>query len=164
MTSNERFQTDAGRTDRTPLPATAEFDLVAERTWQVTLCDGDVANIILDLQQTETLKPEIRVYPEPHVSGNGEPTVIRLSECRCSSRLDPSVGQTMTDEHGDPNAFSITLPFEDDWKNIISVDVRNRVPHVTVSVPDDVLAVDSPACGYNGFIIHTTAVEQHIRE
>jgi len=130
--SPQNSTSEPSDTDSTVPPA-VEMTIPAEETYAFNLCEGNYANIIVDLKNTEDLNPEIRVYPIPGADADAERVVIPLPEYDPVETAQPVV--TVSDAE-QPTSFSIQLPVNGELVDIVTVDVTEAIPHVTVTVPN----------------------------
>jgi|AntDeeMetagen285_2_1112576.scaffolds.fasta_scaffold00530_7 hypothetical protein len=135
-----------------PLPATAEIDTPAERTYSITLCGGNYANVIVDLQNTDDLYPEIRVYPDPGANASDERVVIPLTDYDPKGTAQPVVNVPDAET---PASMSIQLPVAGELLEVIMIELENRVPYVTVTIPDGITANQTNGPAFQGYAVHT---------
>lgn len=151
MTESNRTSEPTESTDET-LPATAEIDTPAEATYSCTFANGTYANIIIDLKNTDDLNPEIRVYPEPGPDSAAKRVIVPLKNYNPSESAEPVV--SVPDEES-PSSVTVQLPVDGELLDIVTAEVGNRTPYLTVTVPDTLAYSETPGPAFQGYAVHT---------
>jgi hypothetical protein len=106
-----------------------EFRSATPESWEVVLCDGTFANLIIDLSTSDGTVPELRLYPSPHPFNWDNPTILPLAQISIPENPTPAaVPATDTDEFD----FYIRIPDRDAKRRLVAVDASNIVPYVRI--------------------------------
>lgn len=155
--------TDADESsDEHSLPATGTITPVAEETYQVTLCGGDYANIIVDLKNDEQLDPELRVYPSSHPTDAENRHIISLPGYNPASNVEPQIKQ----KEGESDSLVIRLPTDDPdtFVSVVTIETTAQVPYIIVDGAALPGVAEDGDTEFRGYVVHTTPGDQHSHE
>jgi hypothetical protein len=131
---------------RTELPV--EFLLGPPDPWQIVLCNGKFANLILDFTSPGELVPELRIYPSPHPVNQDNPLVLPLPNITVPDDPSPDAVRAYDTEDHD---FYIRVPDGDRKRRLIAVDTQNIVPYVKVRTTED---QEWYAADFSDYVVH----------
>lgn len=124
-----------------------EFERVDRLTWQVVLCDGSFANLVIALSHAE-----LRIYPSPHPFNWDNPKILSLSHLTIPDDPQPDA---VPAEESDEFDYYIRIPTRtpngETKFRAIAVDADNIVPYVRIRTSE---TQDWQFSDFSDYVVH----------